>query len=115
LPTETVSTYFGDITVPVVSIDEQIFSGEPFTTHTFGILPDSINPGGISVLGTDILDTYSAFDIDTVNMTFSATAEPVTLMLSGIGAIAVVWAGVHRERRRRQNKSSVAFRASGDS
>jgi hypothetical protein len=101
LPLTTVETYFGDVTVPTALIDFQLVPGLAPTSEAFGILPDSLNPTGLSVLGSDVLDIYDAYSIDTVNDLFTVmpAPEPTTLFLLGSGVLV---AGVRRRRWNRR-------------
>ena len=96
LPTQIVSTLFGDITVPVAALHFRIFAPEQLKPHLFGILADSQNPGGINVLGSDILGRYSSYSIDVVNARFSAVPEPSILAFMAIGLFGLASRRAHR-------------------
>lgn len=78
----------GTFSVPSSEVDLRLFSLQGFQTLGVGILPDSLNPDGISVLGADFLAGYDSILLNGATMTFSATPVPepgsLTLLIAGL-------------------------------
>jgi hypothetical protein len=102
LPLESLSTYFGDFSVPAVSLDYVLFATEGTKSNVFGILTDSINPGSISLIGNDILSTYGEYRINTVSSALEAAPVPEqdTLTLISVGIIIGVASSISNALRR---------------
>jgi hypothetical protein len=96
LPTETIDTPLGPITIPEANI---AFGLPPLlgtTTDTFGILSDSLDPNHVNILGADILDQFDTYALNITDGRFEETSvpEPKTLGLLAIGIAMFVGAWV---------------------
>ncbi len=92
LPHETVPTVFGDLDVGKITLPYFVFSGDPTSLNSFGVLPDSFNPDHINVLGTDILGTLGTYQLDISRDTFRAGAvvpEPSTAVFMLFGLLGI--------------------------
>ena len=81
----------GTFSVPSAEVDLALFSLQGFHSFEVGILPDSLNPNGVSVLGADFLASYDSVLLNGATMTFSASPvpEPGSLILLMAGLLAL--------------------------
>lgn len=104
LPQSTIATSFGDIIVPEATIGFRLFPNVPEKFDTFGIVPDSFNPDGINILGSDILNSFGVYQVDTVDDVLRAgqitSPEPSTLTLLGLGSLSLLVYGWRRRQQR---------------
>lgn len=104
-PLETVTSELGSFTVSTAILQVGVFSQQSPSTMTVGILPDSLNPGNINVIGMDFYSHYSELIWNGANSTFSAmrVPEPGTwsIFLVGFGVL-----GLHFRQRRAHQYAS---------
>jgi hypothetical protein len=89
-PSESVTTELGTITVPTALLSVDVFPQQDPTTLNIGILPDSLNPNNVNVLGMDFLGAYPVLLLNAATSTISAVPEPATWFLWTAGLLAVI-------------------------
>lgn len=104
-PSETVTSELGSFTVSTAILQLGVFSQQSPSTMTVGILPDSLNPDNINVIGMDFYSHYSELIWNGANSTFSAMGVPEpgtwSIFLVGFGVL-----GLHFRQRRAHQYAS---------
>jgi hypothetical protein len=90
-PTEIVMSDLGTFTVSTAILDLNVFSQQGPVMMTVGILPDSLNPDNINVLGMDFYDKFSELIWNGATSTFSAAVVPEpgawSIIILGVGML----------------------------
>jgi hypothetical protein len=109
-PSETVVSDLGSFSVQTAILKLDVFSQEGPVTMTVGILPDSLNPGNVNVLGMDFYDQFPELIWNGETSTFSAAPEPGTwaVVLLGFGVLG--W----NLRQRRASRDAVSSVVAGE-
>lgn len=91
LQQRSLTTSLGVINIGEILLGFQLFADDPFSTSLFGVVPNQYNPGGINVLGSDILDTLGLFQIDIADQKLRAIPLPGSIMLLGVGLLGLIY------------------------
>src|SRR5215471_1225751 len=90
-PDFTFTDSFGTFTVASAIVSLTIFPQQGPITERVGILPNSINPLNLSgVIGSGILNSYAATDVNEVTGVFSATPTPEPSGVIPLAAISLI-------------------------
>jgi predicted aspartyl protease len=90
-PTLGFTSELGTFNVPSSVVAMELFPLQGFQTLDVGILPNSLDPNGINVLGANFLESYGSILLNGATMTFSATPapEPVSLLFLGPSLVGI--------------------------
>ena len=109
-PTETVMSDLGSFSVSTAILKLDVFPQEGPLTMIVGILPNSLNPDNVNVLGMDFYDKFPELIWNGATSTFSAAPEPGTwpIIIVGFGVL-----GWHLRRGRSRLDSGSSTVATG--